>query len=153
MAKQVDIRVEGLNALLKDLRQLPKEATVELRRASVDIATHYMLPSWKAAAMTAGDWGPKLADSIRVRSDRLPALLIGKDRKVYKGGASTNMVRFPANKGTKEKVREPWPGLKWAPFGDGTDWMERRRPYRDQATREWFKAVDLIITKWGRNTL
>ena len=37
--------------------------------------------------------------------------------------------------------------------GDGNDWMERRRPYRDQATREWFKAVDLIITKWDRNTL
>ena len=77
MAKQVDIRIEGLNALLKDLRKLPKDATVELRRASVDIATRHMLPSWRAAALTAGDWGPKLADSIRVRSDRLPALLIG----------------------------------------------------------------------------
>ena len=84
MAKQVDIRIEGLNALLKDLRKLPKDATVELRRASVDIATRHMLPSWRAAALTAGDWGPKLADSIRVRSDRLPALLIGKDRKAYR---------------------------------------------------------------------
>jgi hypothetical protein len=32
VAKQVDIRIEGLNALLKDLRKLPKDATVELRQ-------------------------------------------------------------------------------------------------------------------------
>jgi hypothetical protein len=72
VAKQVELRIDGLGALLKDFRGLPKEATKELRKASVDIANRHMVPSWKAAALTAGNWGPKLAESIRARSDRLP---------------------------------------------------------------------------------
>ncbi len=144
MAKQVEMRIDGLGALLKDLRALPKEATAELRRSSVDIANRHMVPSWKAAAMTAGRWGPKLADSIRARSDRLPALNVGKDRKAYGGGASTNMVRYPSAFGTRND---------WAPFGDGTGWMSKRRPYQAQALQEWGQAVDLIVTKWNRNTL
>jgi hypothetical protein len=144
VAKQVEMRIDGLGALLKDLRALPKEATAELRRSSVDIANRHMVPSWKAAAMTAGRWGPKLADSIRARSDRLPALNVGKDRKAYGGGASTNMVRYPSAFGTRND---------WAPFGDGTGWMSKRRPYQAQALQEWGQAVDLIVTKWNRNTL
>jgi hypothetical protein len=83
VAKQVELRIDGLGALLKDFRGLPKEATKELRKASVDIANRHMVPSWKAAALTAGNWGPKLAESIRARSDRLPALNVGKDRRAY----------------------------------------------------------------------
>ena len=144
MAKQAELRIEGLGAVLKDLKKLPKEASAELRRASVDIATRHMLPSWKAAALTAGNWGPKLADSIRVRSDRLPALLIGKDRKAYTGGASTNMVRYPAFLGTANK---------WPPFGAGTGWMANRTPYARQAFHEWEQAAEVISQKWNRNTL
>ena len=144
MAKQSDLRIEGLGAILKDLKKLPKEASAELRRASVDIATRHMLPSWKAAALTAGNWGPKLADSIRVRSDRLPALLIGKDRKAYTGGASTNMVRYPAFLGTANK---------WPPFADGTGWIANRTPYARQAFHEWEQAAEVISQKWNRNTL
>ena len=144
MAKQVELRVEGLGALLRDFRGLPKEATAELRRSSVDIAQRHMVPSWRAAALTAGNWGPKLAESIRARSDRLPALLVGKDRKAYTGGASTNMVRYPAFRGTR---------TDWPPFGDGTGWMSNRTPYQAQALHEWGQAVDLIVSKWNRNTL
>ena len=144
MAKQADLRIEGLGAVLKDLRKLPKEASAELRHASVDIATRHMLPSWKNAALTAGEWGPKLAASIRVRSDRLPALLIGKDRRSYSGGASTNMVRYPAFLGARNK---------WPPFGDGTGWMNNRTPYARQAFREWEQAAEVVTAKWNRNTL
>ena len=144
MAKQVELRIDGLGALLKDFRALPKEATKELRSASVDIANRHMVPSWKAAALTAGNWGPKLAESIRARSDRLPALKVGKDRRAYTGGASTNMVRYPAFMGTRND---------WAPFGKGTGWMANRRPYQAQAINEWGQAVDLIVKKWNGNSL
>jgi hypothetical protein len=144
VAKQIEMRIDGLGALLKDFRALPKEATKELRKASVDIANRHMVPSWKAAALTAGDWGPKLAESIRARSDRLPALNVGKDRRAYRGGASTNMVRYPSAFGTRGN---------WAPFGDGTGWMAKRRPYQAQAIREWGQSVDRIVTKWNKGTL
>jgi hypothetical protein len=144
VAKLVELRIDGLGALLKDMRTLPKEATAELRRASVVIAERHMVPSWKRAALSAKKWGPKLAESIRARSDRLPALQVGKDRKTYSGGASTNMVRYPAFLGTKEK---------WPPFGEGTNWMAKRSPYQAQAIHEWSQAVDRIVSKWNRNML
>jgi hypothetical protein len=144
VAKYVELGIDGLGSVLRDLRTLPKEATKELRRASVDIANRHMVPSWKAAALTAGGWGPKLAESVRASSDRLPALKVGKDKRVYSGGASTNMTRYPAFRGTQSD---------YAAFGNGTGWMANRRPYAAQALHEWSQALDGIVTKWNRNTL
>jgi hypothetical protein len=143
MAKVVDVYVEGLGPLLKDLRALPKEATAELRTASVVIAERHMVPSWRNAAMRAGNWGPKLAASIRAKRDRTPALQVGYQKKVYSGKASTNMVRYPSFMGTRNH---------WAPFGDGTGWMATRRPYEHAAITEWGHAVDKIVRKWDTNT-
>ncbi len=143
MAKVVDVYVEGLGPLLKDLRALPKEATAELRTASVVIAERHMVPSWRNAAMRAGNWGPKLAASIRAKRDRTPALQVGFQKKVYRGKASTNIVRYPSAFGTRNE---------WAPFGDGTGWMATRRPYEHAAITEWGHAVDKIVRKWDTNT-
>ena len=143
MAKVVDVYVEGLGPLLKDLRALPKEATAELRTASVVIAERHMVPSWRNAAMRAGNWGPKLAASIRAKRDRTPALQVGFQKKVYRGKASTNIVRYPSAFGTRND---------WAPFGDGTGWMATRRPYEHAAITEWGHAVDKIVRKWDTNT-
>jgi hypothetical protein len=143
MAKVVDVYVDGLGPLLKDLRALPKEATAELRTASVVIAERHMVPSWRNAAMRAGNWGPKLAASIRAKRDRTPALQVGFQKKVYRGKASTNMVRYPSAFGTRND---------WAPFGDGTGWMATRRPYEHAAITEWGHAVDKIVRKWDTNT-
>lgn len=143
MAKVVDVYVEGLGPLLKDLRALPKEATAELRTASVVIAERHMVPSWRNAAMRAGNWGPKLAASIRAKRDRTPALQVGFQKKVYRGKASTNVVRYPSAFGTRNE---------WAPFGDGTGWMATRRPYEHAAITEWGHAVDKIVRKWDTNT-
>ena len=144
MAKLFDTKVEGLASILRDFKKLPKEASKELRRASVDISTRHMVPSWKAAALTGGNWGPKLAESVRAVSDRLPALKVGKDKRVYLGKASTNMIRYPSFNGTK---------TGWPPFGDGTGWMANRRPYAAQALAEWTRATDLIVAKWNAEAL
>ncbi len=144
MAKFFEVEVEGLNTILRDFKKLPKEASKELRRSSVDISNRYMVPSWKAAALTAGGWGPKLADSIRAASDRLPALKVGKDKRVYSGGASTNMTRYPAFRGTQ---------ADYAAFGDGTGWMANRAPYAAQALAEWTKATNQIVAKWNQAAL
>jgi len=144
VAKLFEVKVEGLNTILRDFKKLPKEASKELRASSVEISNRYMVPSWKAAALTAGNWGPKLADSVRAVSDRLPALKVGKDKKVYSGKASTNFIRYPSFRGTK---------TNYAPFGDGTGWMANRRPYAAQALAEWTKATDQIVAKWNQAAL
>ena len=145
MAKIVESYVTGLNEVLRALRALPKEATAELRQASLVIADRHMVPAWQDAARAdGGAWGDRIASSVRAKRDRLPSVNIGYAKKVYSGGASTIMTRRPASTGTRGRA-----GQRAAQFGDGTNWMEKVRPYQPDALREWGQAVDSIVRKWG----
>jgi hypothetical protein len=144
MAKVVEAYVTGLNDVLRSLRALPKEATTELRLASVVIADRHMVPAWKDAATSdGGPWGERIAASVRAKRDRIPAVSIGYAKRVYSGGASTVMTRRPSSSGTRGRA-----GKRATQFGDGTDWMDKVRPYQPAALREWAQAVDRIVRKW-----
>ena len=151
MAKEFDVYIEGLNPLLQDLRKLGKLANKELRSSSKTIAERHMVPAWKQAALKAGGgWGQVLADDIRAGSDRLPKVMIGKNKKVTRGGASSNMLRWPTDTGDKD-------GKKWgkdntrvgspAPFKK-TNWIAKARAYQKPALQEWGQAVDRVVRKW-----
>jgi hypothetical protein len=137
----VEAYIDGLNDVLRALRALPKEANNELREASKDIANKYMAPAWREAAMNAGPWGEKIAESVKVRRDRVPAVQIGGNRRVFSGGATATMVRYPSDSGQKRD--------SWAPF-EKTNWIQLTRSYQEPALREWAKAVDDIVAKWER---
>ena len=129
--------IPGLNGLLRDLRKLPKDAQGELRSASVVIANRHMVPAWRAAALRAGPWGHVIAESVRARRDRVPAVIIGGGRKKFSGGATATMVRYPSARG---RVRPSIP----AAF-TRTDWMRSVRPaYIGQAVQEWGDAVGRV---------
>lgn len=139
-ATTAEVYVVGLNELLRDLRLLPKEAQKELRQASAVIAERYMVPAWKDAALKAGPWGEKLAQSIRAKKDRIPAVKIGLDKKSYSGGASPNMLRYPTSSG---QARE-----SFAPF-ERTGWIQAATgAYKQQALDEWSRAVDQLISRF-----
>ena len=150
MAKQVECYVVGLDKLLRELRQLPKELTAELRLASIDIAERKMVPAWKAAAIVhAGKWGPKIAATVRAKPDRLPVVQIGYAKKIYSGGASTIMTRYQAHAGDQSRAGKKFREKEWRPFGDGTQWFEKVQPYQPAAIREWGQAVDRVVSKWN----
>lgn len=143
MAKTVEAYVPGLNRLLRDLRSLPKEAQAELRDASQDIATRLMVPAWRAAAMKAGPWGPGIAQTIKAKRDRIPAVTIGGNRKTYSGGASPTMVRFPSSAG---RVRTAIPEV-FRPTG----WIRSAKPaYIGPAMGEWGQAVSRVCHDFNR---
>lgn len=131
--------IPGLNDLLRDLRALPKDAAKELRASSATIADRYMVPAWRDAAMKAGPWGPKLAAGIKAKKDRIPAVQIGGKRKVFSGGASVEMVRYPSSSGQARN--------SWAPF-TSTNWIASRRDYQQDALNEWSKAIDDLCARW-----
>lgn len=140
-----DAYIPGLNRLLRDLKQIPKDGVDELRKSSADIATRYMVPAWQNAARQAGPWGDQLASSIRAKRDRLPAISIGFNRKAFSGGASTGMVRFPSSAG---RVRQTIP----AAFTE-TGWLQAAKPaYIGPAMTEWGKAVDRVVDAWERGS-
>jgi len=139
---QVDAYVEGLNDVLRAFRALPKEASNELRQASNVIAAQHMVPAWQNAALFyAGPWGQVIADSVKVKRDRVPAVQIGGNRKVLSGGGTAIMVRYPSSTGEGKD--------SFAPF-ERTEWLTKTRAYAPAALREWGAAVDRIVAKWGR---
>ena len=138
----VEAYVEGLNDVLRAFKALPKEASAELRKSSMEIADRHMAPAWRNAALYyAGPWGQVIADSVKVKRDRVPAVQIGGNRKVLSGGGSATMVRWPSDTG---QGRE-----SFAPF-EQTNWISNVRAYQPDALREWGEAVDRIVGKWGR---
>lgn len=137
MPRVSEAYIPGLNGLLRDLRNLPKEAQAELRDASQVIADKHMVPAWKEAALRAGPWGKRIAASVRSRRDRVPSVIIGGGRKVFSGGATATMVRFPSNAG---QVRETIP-----PAFTRTGWIETvQRAYLPAALQEWGDAVSRL---------
>lgn len=119
------------------MRNLPKESQAELRGASKDIATRHMVPAWQAAARQAGPWGDRIAQSVRAKKDRIPAVTIGGNRKVFSGGASPTMVRYPAHAG---RVRSSIPQAF-----ERTGWMSLVLPaYIGPAMAEWGNAVSRV---------
>jgi len=136
-----DTYVEGLNEVLRGFRNLPKEASAELRKASKTIAENHMVPAWRNAALyNAGPWGEQIAKSVRAKSDRIPSVLIGGDRKVFSGGASATMVRYPSDSGER--------GASFAPF-ERTEWISKVRAYQPAALKLWGESVDRIVSKWS----
>lgn len=142
-AREYDAYVPGLNALLRELKGLDKEAAKQLRDASADIATRHMVPAWQAAAAQAGPWGGRIAATIKARRDRVPAVQIGGNRKAFSGGATPNMVRFPSHAG---RVRQSIP----AAF-TRTGWMGQvQRGYIGGALTEWAQAIDRLVDDFDR---
>ena len=139
--------VDGLDDILRAFRNLPKEASAELRQASQVVADKHMAPAWREAAINyAGPWGQKIAESVKVKKDRVPAVNIGGQRKKFSNGASPTMVRYLTDKGDRGRAGSQ----KRAPaaFRDGTDWISQMRQYQGGALQEWAKAVDQIVLKW-----
>jgi len=138
----VEAYVDGLNEVLRAFKALPKEASAELRKSSMEIAERHMAPAWRNAALYyAGPWGQVIADSVKVKRDRVPAVTIGGNRKVLSGGGTATMVRYPSDTG---EGRE-----SFAPF-EQTNWISNVRGYQPDALREWGAAVDRIVAQWDR---
>ncbi len=145
----VETYVEGLNDVLRALKALPKEASAELRDASMQIAEQHMAPAWQNAALYyAGPWGQVIADSVKVKRDRVPAVQIGGNRKVLSGGGTATMVRAPSSLGKSGKwFQKDEADRSFAPF-EQTEWVTKVRAYQPAALKEWGAAVDRIVKKW-----
>jgi hypothetical protein len=139
-----DVTVEGLNRVLRALRDFPPEAGKELRDESNRIARSIMVPSFQSAARTVPSWGEKLAGSIRAKRDRVPSVSIGYKKKVYSGGASSVMLRFPTHAG--------WSRNSPAPFTE-TDWIDRGKGYKGEAMDAWGEALTRVVSKWNRGVV
>lgn len=138
------VRIYGLDKLLRDLRGMDKEANDELRTASKEIATRLMVPAYQDAADQAGPWGAEIAATVKAARDRIPSVSIGSRARRFSGGASPTTVRFPSNSGSSGRSGNRVPRA----FGSGYGWMKRMGAYKGDALGEWLRAIDRVKRKF-----
>jgi hypothetical protein len=102
------VEVEGLmetlkafQALEKDLR---KEANSELRAAARQCATVLAAQLARAAGASGVPVAPRVARSIRVKSDRIPVVSIGGGTRVGRRGGSAGALVWGSEQGPKGGV-------------------------------------------------
>jgi hypothetical protein len=85
MARRMSIT--GIDGLHRALRTLPKEASVELRDESQDIANDVAAKAKSRAMGVSATYATYVAPTIRARRDRIPVIAIGSKRRIRKGNA------------------------------------------------------------------
>lgn len=81
---RLDVRVEGADALLRRFRELPKEASAELRESALTLSD-LLAQRVAAAGQAEGRQAAKLAATVKAKRDRIPSIQIGGTRKLFKG--------------------------------------------------------------------
>lgn len=96
MAKQnlnLTVRIDGAQATLKAFRELPKEASDELREASQELSQS--MARWLQASGSAeGRQASLLTGTVKAKRDRLPYVVVGGTRRI--GHAWPGAGRAPA---------------------------------------------------------
>ena len=146
----VTIDPASFKFVMDGLKGLPKEANAELRTASMEIAERILKPIiQRTIRQQAGPYGEKLAESVRVRKDRIPKVAIGNRRKVFSGGASTNIIRFGTIKGPYFARDNRENKQMWAQSVTPGWTKEASDNYLKPVFHEWEKTVVHIVDKWN----
>lgn len=129
---------------LRALRGMPKDASKELRAASVAIVAREV-PKIQAAGKVSGKQAAAAASSVRARSDRVPAIAVGGSKRVTKGrgkGGRAGQIFFGSEAGSVDYKQFPPPSHSrwfWDTLGKDSKSM----------MREWGQAYDRAVTTWG----
>lgn len=137
----VDVRIGGLNSVLRALNQFDKAANEALKAEARVIADRLMVPSYQRAARSVPVYGEYLAGSVRSRKDRLPAVDIGYKGRRLSGGANSIMLRWPTYAGDS--------GASFYPFTRSA-WIDRAKGYKPKAVEAWGDALERVVREWNR---
>ena len=156
----VEIDMDEFMAVIRALKELPKEANRDLRSDARVIADTIIKPIViKEILRHAPTIGPKLAQSVRSAGDRIPKVVVGKARMPYYGGhkgrtrsigpqpaqrqrdramygASTNMLRYGTIMGVyARQAGTTDPSGRFRSRGEQVNWP------KNVVTPGWTKAA------------
>lgn len=138
-------QIEGLRETLKAFSDLPKDASTELRDASLKLSR---LLATKVAAEGKADGAPQsalVADTVKATRDRVPAITAGGTRKLGRNKAPAYTLLFGSVFGsnTYRQFGRPHRGRDAYWFFDVVE-----RDAEDIA-RAWNEAADAIVRKFS----
>lgn len=132
------IRVEGLEALLRDFNGLPKEVNTDLRARSKEIAETVAadIRGWLGTAQAA-----PLLSKVRATSDRVPTIAIGGTARAGVSGGATRGQLLGANFGSSQL--EQFPRIKKPDYYVFTA-IKHRSAF---ILQRWTEAVTEVLAK------
>jgi hypothetical protein len=141
----ISIQVEGMGETLRAFRDLPKEASDELRVESGEIA-EYLAGKIRTAA--GSDMSPQariVAATLKVKRDRVPVLEVGGTKRIGRNKVPANRLMFGAEFGSN-RFRQ----FHKRHTGTAGSWFYGTVK-REEAEigRMWLEAADRIIAKWA----
>lgn len=142
------LEVDGVREILDAFSRLPKDANAELREAAGAIAEQ-VKTRVQAAGVAEGRQAARLAGTVTVRRDRVPAVQVGGTARIFRGrkdGSGREAFRvlfgseFGSNKGHGFRPHRGQRGYWIFPA------IERDQAHIDDA---WLAAVDRIVEDWA----
>lgn len=154
MGITVTMKIHGVREMLAAFRQLPEDATKELREKNRAISRG-LAGKIKAAAFAAPRQGPAVAPSVRAVSDRIPNVQAGGPRRAghqrrrSSGQPPTTAgdLVFGANFGGT--VLKQFPPHNGGAGGDDYFFfktVEREMPHIES---EWVEVAESVLRKWA----
>ncbi|TDP97646.1 hypothetical protein [Labedaea rhizosphaerae] len=151
------VRIDGVQDTLKAFRQLPKEASAELRDASQRIAV-VVAAAAKSNAQHEGPQARLVARTIKVLRDRVPVIVAGGTMKLGRNNAPAWGLVFGAEFG--QNARSGWYAAMKYDGSIGRQWHPHRgrqgyflfptvESRAAQISREWNAAADGIQRAFG----
>jgi hypothetical protein len=141
----VGVKLDGLTETLRAFQQLDKElrreANGELRKAARECAAELAVELRAAAAASPTPVAGRVATSIRVRSDRIPVVIVGGNRKVGVRGGRAGALVWGSELGGEHFAAGRGPGYWIAPTV--------RRFATNGAVTRYKRAVYDLLRKYG----
>lgn len=140
----VTVRITGVRETLKAFREMPKEATAELRDASSTIAA-FMAVAARARGTASSPRSALVAQTVRTQRDRVPVVVVGGSARLGSRQAPAWRLLFGDEFGASTyRQFRPHRGTKGYWFFSSIEGQESR------IDEKWNAAVDRIIAKWVR---
>lgn len=146
----VNVKIDGLRETLRAFRDLPKDASDELRDEAGKIAAD--MAGWISHAATADSRQSALvAGTVKVRRDRVPVVEIGGAARVGTGSGKQKgrayQILFGANFGARS-----FPQFRsWAGVGQDYFVFTQIEAHEREIEDRYLDAADRIIAKWSTN--
>lgn len=144
----VSVEIDGLMETLKATRGLEKdlrsEANAELRSAAKSCASGLAADLVRAAEASGVPVAPRVARSLRVKSDRIPVVSIGGATRVGRRGAPAGSLVWGSEQGPKSDPN------RWGIPPSAGRWIAPTvsRFASSEAVAVYKRAVLDVLKKW-----
>lgn len=135
---EFSVEVIGAAEILRAFRELPKEASDQLRDRSQQLAGE-LAQDIAAAARAEGRQAALMAPTVKAKRDRVPVVTAGGAKRVGRRRVSAGKLLFGSEFGSNLRQFRPH-------LSGGSYWFYRTVDTRDsQIYAEWLKAADALI--------